>query len=484
MNTSVLTFRLPDPGEGLTEAEIIRWLVAPGDQVAVNQPVVEIETAKSVVELPSPFEGTVESITAAEGALVPVGDPILVIKPAGAPSSAAAGPGPKAAVPPSAATESVLAAADPNPADPASAGAGPGHGDARPATARAGFGQGPADPLDRPLVGYGPAGPPRRVKAKPPVRALARQLGIGLEAVAPTGPGQTVTREDVRRAAGRGSGDEAGRGPGGTAAREGVQPVRGRADQVGRVAAETATREGVRPGPGTAASSGAAPQPGPRQTRQPIRSVRRATAAAMVESAFSAPHASLFIETDATRALRFARRTGLSLLALTAFALVRSAARHPVINASWDQAAGEIVYHHYVNLGVAVDSPRGLLVPTVADAERLRLPDLADAIGQLTTTARAGTTTPEAMRGGTITLTNVGALGVDGGSPILVPGQVAILALGAVRPRPWVHKGKIKQRAVGRLTLTFDHRLIDGADAAAAVKDIAAVLERPDSALT
>jgi pyruvate dehydrogenase E2 component (dihydrolipoamide acetyltransferase) len=204
----------------------------------------------------------------------------------------------------------------------------------------------------------------------------------------------------------------------------------------------------------------------------------------MVESAFSAPHASLFIETDATKGLKFARRTGLGLLSLAAFALVRAAKRHPVINASWDQAGGQIVYHHYVNLGLAVDSPRGLLVPCLADADRLSLPELAGAIRRLVEVAREGTTTPAAMRGGTITLTNVGALGVDGGSPILVPGQVAILALGAIRTRPWAHKGKIRLRSVGRLTLTFDHRLIDGADAAEAVKSVAAVLERPDSALT
>ncbi|MDR1633413.1 MAG: 2-oxo acid dehydrogenase subunit E2 [Bifidobacteriaceae bacterium] len=295
------------------------------------------------------------------------------------------------------------------------------------------------------------------------MRALARQLGIGLEAVQPTGPGHTVTRADVRAAAA----DRSGGQPSESAANPG--PERGgRPDNLAQAHGEGARGD----------------QAGPRTSRQPIRSVRRATAAAMVESAFSAPHASLFIETDATRGLGFARRTGLSLLALTAFALVRAAIRHPVINASWDQKAGEIVYHHYVNLGIAVDSPRGLLVPTVADADRLRLPELADGIGQLTKTARAGATAPEAMRGGTITLTNVGTLGVDGGSPILVPGQVAILALGAIRPRPWAHKGKIKLRSVGRLTLTFDHRLVDGADAAAAVKDIAAVLEWPDSALT
>jgi pyruvate dehydrogenase E2 component (dihydrolipoamide acetyltransferase) len=204
----------------------------------------------------------------------------------------------------------------------------------------------------------------------------------------------------------------------------------------------------------------------------------------MVESAFSAPHASLFVEVDATRGLAFARRSGLGLLSLTAFALVRSAMRHPVINASWDQAAGEIVYHDYVGLGLAVDSPRGLLVPCVRRADRMALPELAGAVAGLVATVRAGSAKPEDMTGGTITLTNVGTLGVDGGSPILVPGQVAILAVGAIRPRPWVHKGKLKPRRVGRLTLTFDHRLVDGADAANAVRDVAAVLERPETALT
>ncbi|MDR1186660.1 MAG: 2-oxo acid dehydrogenase subunit E2 [Bifidobacteriaceae bacterium] len=443
MAEPLLTFRLPDPGEGLTEAEIIRWLVAPGDQVTINQAVVEIETAKSVVELPSPFEGTVESITALEGAVVPVGDPILVVRPS------------ESAVP-----EHGLVPGT-NPCSGAqSAGQGVGAqndgGDEDEAPGSV-------------LVGYGPTGPPgasgapesadsagassperaparepelgtvpncglddavARPRAKPPVRALARQRGIGLDTVTPSGPGGTVTRQDVERAA---------------------------------------------------AASEAPPEPA--ETREPIRSVRRATAAAMVESAFTAPHASVFVETDATRALKFARRTGLSLLAVTALALVRAARRNPAMNATWDQATGEIVYHHRVGLGVAVDSPRGLLVPCVHEAHRLSLTELDHALRELIETARQGKASPEQLSGGTVTLTNVGSLGIDGGSPILVPGQAAILAVGAIRPRPWVHKGKLVKRSIGRLTLTFDHRLMDGAGAAKAIRDVAAVLERPDSAL-
>jgi pyruvate dehydrogenase E2 component (dihydrolipoamide acetyltransferase) len=433
MSGTLLTFHLPDPGEGLTEAEIVRWLVAPGDQVTVNQVVVEIETAKSVVELPSPFEGTVESITASEGMVVPVGDPILVVRPA---DTLADTPAEAPVGEPCDASAGESAGQRP---DPVLVGYGPGGGPssaepaapkpAAPAPAASGRDKSPAAP--RPSQGQ----PSGRPKAKPPVRALARQLGIGLDSVTPSGPGQTVTRADVERAA---------------------------------------------------ESSPAAPHAagGDRITRQPIRSVRRATAAAMTESAFTAPHASVFVDVDATRGVKFARRTGLPVLALAALALVRAAKRHPVINARWDQAAGEIVFHDYVHLGLAVASGRGLLVPCVRGADSMTLTRLAEAITETITAVRSGGAGPERMVGGTITLTNVGPLGIDGGSPILVPGQAAILAVGAIRPRPSVHKGEIKVRSVGRLTLTFDHRLIDGADAAGALGDIAAVLERPDSALT
>ncbi|MDR2374641.1 MAG: 2-oxo acid dehydrogenase subunit E2 [Bifidobacteriaceae bacterium] len=450
LTAPLLTFRLPDAGEGLTEAEIVRWLVAPGDPVAVNQPVLEIETAKSVVELPSPFAGQVVSLAAAEGAVVPVGDPILLVRPS---VPAAGGPPADAVSPPADAVSPPADAASPadgadgavsavlvgyGPGGPRGAGAMGGTAPGLAAAAAAGSWAAAAPTGARhrdggPHTAAAPtdsAGVAARPKAKPPVRALARQRGIGLEAVTPSGPGGTITRADVERAAG-----------------------------------------------------GRAADGEPDVTRRPIRSVRRATAAAMVESAFSAPHASLFIEVDATAGLKFARRGGLGFLSLAAFALVRAAVRHPVINARWDQAAGEIVYHHHVGLGLAVDSPRGLLVPCLRRADRLSLPELAQGIRPLIETARSGAATPDELRGGTITLTNVGTLGVDGGSPILVPGQVAILALGAIRPRPWARKGKVRVRSVGRLTLTFDHRLVDGADAAAAIKDIAAVLERPENAL-
>ncbi|MDR2347359.1 MAG: 2-oxo acid dehydrogenase subunit E2, partial [Bifidobacteriaceae bacterium] len=311
MTAPLLTFALPDPGEGLTEAEITRWLVAAGDPVAVNQPVVEIETAKSVVELPSPFDGVVVSLAAAEGAVVPVGQVILSVRP----------------------PDAVRPCPPPAP--------------------RSRFADVGGEPV---LVGYGPGGGPAprpggaaRAQAKPPVRALARQLGIDLGAVAPTGPQGTVSRQDVQAAAALPNPQPA------------VQPAAGlggapaaAAPSVGTGAAPAAAGLGgapaaAAPGAATAAGPGAA-QGGAGDIRQPIRSVRRATARAMVESAFSAPHATLFHDLDATRGLRFAKASGVGVMALAELALARAARLHPLINASWDEPAQEIVYHRRVNL--------------------------------------------------------------------------------------------------------------------------------------
>ncbi len=492
---SVQTFRMPDAGEGLTEAEIVRWLVAPGDVVRVNDVLVEIETAKSLVELPSPYAGTVVELLAAAGATVDVGAPIITVS-AGASSGAAALPG----VGPDA-TAVTVAPAD-VPVEPGLIG-GPAPGGRtsvlvgygprtttavrRPRRANVdslaenpvkpqrhgGFEVGriveqrlaeeaeaphPA-PHRRPHVPVAPAdagapaagGERARVLAKPPVRKLARELGVDLHGLVATGPLGTVSREDVLRA--------------------------------GAAATPLPSSE-----PGGAARS----RTGARETRVPVKGVRKATAQAMVESAFTAPHVTEFVTVDVTRTMRLVRRlrddpamTGVKVspLLLVAKALLVAVRRNPGVNASWDEAAGEIVVKHYVNLGIAAATPRGLVVPNVKDADSLDLRELAEALQTLTTTAREGRTPPADLADGTLTITNVGVFGVDTGTPILPPGQAAILALGSIGPRPWVRKGKVVAREVTTLALGFDHRMVDGDLGSRFLADVAALLERPERAL-
>jgi pyruvate dehydrogenase E2 component (dihydrolipoamide acetyltransferase) len=241
----------------------------------------------------------------------------------------------------------------------------------------------------------------------------------------------------------------------------------------------------------------AAPAPAPaavasydsaRETRIPIKGVRRATAQAMVGSAFTAPHVTEFVTVDVTRTMKLVEElkqdkefAGLRVnpLLLIAKALLVALKRNPEINASWDEAAQEIVVKHYVNLGIAAATPRGLIVPNIKDAHAKTLPQLAESLGELVSTAREGKTSPGAMQGGTVTITNVGVFGVDTGTPILNPGESAILAVGAIKLQPWVHKGKVKPRQVTTLALSFDHRLVDGELGSKVLADVAAILEQP-----
>jgi pyruvate dehydrogenase E2 component (dihydrolipoamide acetyltransferase) len=297
-----------------------------------------------------------------------------------------------------------------------------------------------------------------RPRAKPPVRKLARDLGIDLRLVPPTGPDGVVTRADVEQAAA-------------------PRPV-----------PQVVQPPFAVPAPGAGVGEGA----GPRQTRIPVKGVRRATAAAMVASAFTAPHVTEWVQVDVTRTVRLAERlradrafdgVKVSPLLLVAKAVLLAARRHPGVNASWDEAAGEIVVHHYVNLGVAVSTPRGLVVPNIKDADRLALPELARALAELTVTAREGRATPADQAGGTFTITNVGVFGVDAGTPIINPGEAGILAVGQIRDLPWVHRGKVRPRKVTTLALSFDHRLVDGDLGSRFLADVAAVLHDPATAL-
>ncbi len=460
-------FKLPDVGEGLTEAEIVSWHVKPGDVVEDGQIIVEIETAKAVVELPSPWDGTVTRLLATEGQTVDVGAPIIAIGVgAGAGSAAPAVPAQEAA------------AAEPTAAEPA--GTEPerhavlvGYGVKTAATTRrarrtaaavatrpeiAEVPVGPEVPAEPPRVPAGPAravAPGTRPLAKPPVRKLAKDLGISLAELAGSGPEGSVTRDDVQRAAATDNPARSASGLSGNGVRTATAPAPAR----------------------------------PRgEERTAIRGVRKHMAAAMVSSAFTAPHVTEFLQVNVTETMAAVRRVrdlpefaGLrvSPLLFVARALLVATARHPLINSSWDEQAQEIVVKHYVNLGIAVAADRGLIVPNLKDAGSLTLPGLARGLQDLTETARAGKATPADLAGGTITITNVGVFGVDSGTPILTPGESAILAFGQVKDTPWVVDGQLAVRQACTLSLSFDHRIVDGELGSAVLRDVGAMLEDP-----
>ncbi|MFC5801091.1 dihydrolipoamide acetyltransferase family protein [Streptomyces formicae] len=459
-------FKMPDVGEGLTEAEILKWYVKPGDTVTDGQVVCEVETAKAAVELPIPYDGVVHELRFDEGTTVDVGTAIITVDVApGSETVEAPAPTPEPAAP------EPEAEAKPAGRQPVLVGYGvaesstkrrPRKGTSVPEQAQAAQVQAA---VQAELNGHGggavavPAAP--RPLAKPPVRKLAKDLGVDLAAVVPSGPDGIITREDVHAAA-------------------------------APVAAAPAPVQAPEP---VAPASAPAPAavPGARETRVPIKGVRKATAAAMVGSAFTAPHVTEFITVDVTRTMKLVEElksdkdmAGLRVnpLLLIAKALLVAIRRNPEVNAAWDEANQELVLKHYVNLGIAAATPRGLIVPNIKDAHDKTLPQLAEALGELVATAREGKTTPAAMQGGTVTITNVGVFGVDTGTPILNPGESAILAVGAIKLQPWVHKGKVKPRQVTTLALSFDHRLVDGELGSKVLADVAAVLENPKRLIT
>ncbi|MEJ3743425.1 dihydrolipoamide acetyltransferase family protein [Actinomycetes bacterium KLBMP 9797] len=432
-------FNLPDLGEGLTEGEILKWLVSVGDIIELNQPIVEVETAKAAVEIPAKWAGRVQAIFQEEGATVAVGAPIIAIDtdPSAPPPSASAdedgdsgrtpvlvGYGPRSG----AATRRPRKATNGTPTtSPPVAAPTPPVAPPPPPTP-------PSPPAPSPVPARAQAG----VLAKPPVRKMARDLGIDLATLTGTGPEGSVTRDDVSRAA---------------------------------------------------AASTAAPVVGGEQ-RIPVKGVRKLTAENMVASAFTAPHVTEFLTVDVTRAVKALDRlkalpewrdVRVSPLLLVAKAVLVALRRHPMVNSTW--ADSEIIVKPYVNLGIAAATERGLVVPNVKDAGRLSLRELADALTELVQTAKAGRTAPADMSGGTFTITNVGVFGVDTGTPILPPGEAAILALGTIRETPWVHKGKIRKRQVTTLSLSFDHRIIDGELGSKFLRDVGAFLTDPEATL-
>lgn len=468
---TIREFKMPDVGEGLTEAEILKWYVQPGDTVTDGQVVCEVETAKAAVELPIPFDGTVHELCFPEGTTVDVGQVIISVNVGGG-----AAPAPEAPV--AEAAPAVAAPAAPEAEDEEPKGRQPvlvGYGVAASSTKRrarkAPAGAAPVAPaqaapvavsVPEQLNGHGPAG--ARPLAKPPVRKLAKDLGVDLATVTPTGPDGVITREDVHAAAAP--------APAPAVAAPAPAPI-----------AAPARPEAPAPLVSTDA----------RETRVPVKGVRKATAAAMVGSAFTAPHVTEFVTFDITRTMKLVEElksdkdmAGLRVnpLLLVAKAVLVAIKRNPEINAAWDEAAQEIVLKHYVNLGIAAATPRGLLVPNIKDAHAQTLPELSASLSELVSTARDGKTTPGAMQGGTFTITNVGVFGVDTGTPILNPGESAILAFGAIKLQPWVHKGKVKPRQVTTLALSFDHRLVDGELGSKFLADVAAILEQPKRLIT
>jgi pyruvate dehydrogenase E2 component (dihydrolipoamide acetyltransferase) len=508
-------FKLPDVGEGLTEAEIVTWKVKSGDTVKVNDVIVEIETAKSLVELPCPFAGTITELLVAEGDTVNVGTPIIAVETAPS-SSASAAAAPEPAAP---ATEEAPAAApavpaadeEPAAAPPVGSGAedmipkpkadepvepgligGPAPGGRT--SVLVGYGPRTTEAKRRPRKGSTPSGassaaaqagvqhaftphatdPPQvpiedapdsvspavepaarttrsnvAVLAKPPVRKLAKDLGVDLAEVTASGDGGTITRSDVEQHAAGG-------------------------------------------GAAVAAAAPAWAPPGERETRVPIKGVRKVTAQAMVASAFTAPHVTEWVTVDATRTMKIVdrlrqrrefREVKVSPLLIVARAVCLAARRTPEVNSAWDDAAQEIVLKHYVNLGIAAATPRGLLVPNVKDADSMGAVELARAINDLAATAREGKTPPADQAGGTFTITNVGVFGVDSGTPIINPGESAILAMGAIRRQPWVVGNRVKPRWVTTLALSFDHRVVDGEQGSRFLADVASIVEDPGAAL-
>jgi 2-oxoisovalerate dehydrogenase E2 component (dihydrolipoyl transacylase) len=461
-------FRLPDVGEGLTEADIVSWHVKPGDTVTINQVIVEIETAKAVVELPSPYAGTVSALLVSEGQTVDVGIPIITINVpvAGDPP---AGDAPAEAEPQPELEPQPPTAAPAAPAPPARQpvlvgyGVKPGSTSRRPRksppTRPGSYPASPSYPAtpSAPPNG-GPVPPPKAFLAKPPVRRLARDLGIDLTGLTGSGPEGSVTKGDVQKAAGEAT----------------VRSTPRSLDEP--TGAPHPVAELSPAGPGAA------------DERIPVRGVRKHTAAAMVASAFTAPHVTEFLQVDVTETMAAVRRARelpefagvkVSPLLFVAKALLVAVRRHPMINSSWDEPAQEIVVKRRVNLGIAVAAERGLLVPNIKGADALPLADLARALDALGTTARAGKATPEDLAGGTVTITNVGVFGVDAGTPILLPGEAAILAFGQVRDLPWVVDGALAVRKVTTLSLSFDHRIVDGELGSAVLRDVGSMLADP-----
>ena len=429
---SIAKFPLPDVGEGLTEAEIVSWKVAVGDLVTVNQTICEIETAKSIVELPCPFAGEVVELMYKEGDMVEVGSPIIGVRV----STQSAIPVLTEPDAPAAGLEKDTGAEYKIPTLV-------GYGEAGDVRSRRNRAVASVAPITTaiPVSMVRAAVDTTSVMAKPPIRKMAKELGVDLSQVSGTGMHGEVTREDV----------------------------------IGSASQASVFKNLTTPD-----------MPSEREERIPVKGIRKAIATAMVKSAFTAPHVSIFVDVDATRTMEYVKRLKNSVdfagikvtpLLIMAKAMIWAARRNRMVNSTWTDE--EIIIHNFVNLGIAAATPRGLLVPNIKNADAMSMIELAQAIEQLAATAREGKTTPEDMANGTITITNIGVFGVDTGTPILNPGEVGIVALGSIRKKPWVVDDEIVVRQITTIGATFDHRVVDGDVASRFVQDVASVIEEP-----
>jgi pyruvate dehydrogenase E2 component (dihydrolipoamide acetyltransferase) len=470
------TFRLPDPGEGLVEADIVTWRVAVGDEIKINDILVEVETSKSLVELPSPYAGTVTELLVNEGDTVDVGSPIISIDDGvgGAQPPPSSGDGEEAQVPNLVGYGPRTGAAKRRPRRAPGEGSMEAHEQvadtfsvqtpvSRRADDREPLQAERDTPTGAPLPGPGetasaPTPSGGAVLAKPPVRKLAKDLGVDLATLTGSGPGGVITREDVTGASMRPEPAEA----------RTILPAES-------VEARQAPREDV---------------------LIPIKGVRKSTADAMVRSAFTAPHVTVWLDCDVTATMQLVERLKtrrefadlrISPLLVVAKAVCLALGRTPELNSFWDEPAQQIVLKKSINLGIATATARGLLVPNIKGAESLGLVQLAAAINEVVAVAREGRTQPAQMAGGTFTITNIGVFGVDAGAPILNPGESGILCVGQIARKPWVigagAEERIEPRWVTTLSISFDHRLADGAQGSTFLADLAAILNDPALAL-
>jgi 2-oxoisovalerate dehydrogenase E2 component (dihydrolipoyl transacylase) len=427
---SLREFRLPDLGEGLTESDIVTWLIAEGDSVELNQIIAEVETAKALVELPSPYSGVVAALHARAGETVSVGDPLVTfaVTPAGSP-----------AVPTSSAPSATPDTEDAPEPNLVGYGARPEHSGRPMRRARRAQPEQPDPQVPAAAREVRREDRRERPRSTPPVRHLARQLGVDLEQLVGTGAEGLITRDDVE----------------------------GEAERI---------------------RDSSFSDDGP-VTRIPIRGVRKHTAAAMIASAFTAPHVTVFHTIDVTAAFDLAARltaaggVKISFLAIVSRAVCLALSGHPELNSRWQQSTQEIVQYGYVNLGIAAATDRGLVVPNIKDAGSLDLVGVAAALAELTAEARAGKAGTDRLTGGTFTITNIGVFGVEAGTPILNPGEAGILALGAAQRRPWEFEGGIALRQVMTLSLSFDHRVVDGEQGSRFLAELGALLQTADESV-
>jgi 2-oxoisovalerate dehydrogenase E2 component (dihydrolipoyl transacylase) len=419
-------FRLPDLGEGLTDAEVVRWLVTEGDSISLNQPIVEVETAKAMVEIPAPYAGTITRLHAKEGDSVEVGSPLISVDTGDAAGGNGSAPAAEAAAAEEHQQQAHLV--------------GPGE---RPQARRRRRVAAAAD-------GEG-AAPATRPMATPPVRKYAKDRGIDLAQLEGTGKDGRVTREDVDRAL--------------VSAEPEPEPLEAPA----------------------AAAVARSPRDRVERTIQ-VTGTRKQIAAAMVASKFSIPHVTEFLTVDATnlmalrarlKALPGAADARVTPLAIVARAVCAAVRQYPLMNSSWDERSGQIVVKEYVNLGIATDTQTGLLVPNIKDADLLGILDLAREIARVTDLARERRAGVADLTGGTITITNVGGFGVETGTPIINKPECAIIATGIIAQRPWVVDGELAVRQLMTTSVSFDHRIVDGAYAARFLASLRDLLEDP-----